>query len=132
MAVGLRLYPRYLVYFEKRQEPHCPIATYVHGAVRCRRLPQVKKEFIFCLKINNHVHIIQPEQLKLSELTMVTIRELNDPTTQRNSRYSFGICSVSRLVPNLSRVASPLNKRLRIDQNTLFPRLILGQKGFSR
>lgn len=59
---------------------------------------------------------------KRFEATTAAVRELIDPSTQTELRSISGLCKVyRRFVPNFSRVAAPLHKKLRKDQHTSFP-----------
>lgn len=77
---------------------------------------RLNKCLFHAAKINFFGDASRPGQLKLSEEKTVAVRVLKSCTTEMELKFFSGLYNVfQRLVANLSRVAAPLNKKLRKD-----------------
>lgn len=76
---------------------------------------------MFAETINYHDCLIRPRRLDIAESKIDAIRQLQYPTTQTEIRSFLRLCNVfERFVPNILRVAAPLNNKLCKDQPKSF------------
>ena len=66
-------------------------------------------------------HTIRPGKLEVASTNLKALEEAKYPTNQTVVRSFLGMCNVyRRFVPNFSRIAAPLNKKLRKGEPTNF------------
>lgn len=104
-----------IVVFSKNANSHMVLLEQALALLRdAGVLLKLKKCPFFVEKINYLRKVIRPGLLKLYETTTAAVLELRDPATQTELRSFLGLCNVfSQFFSNFSRVAAPLNKKLR-------------------
>ena len=104
------------------------IGQHVHQVDRVLRLMseagmtlKLKKCFFFCDKIDYLGHVISPGKLEVASKTTEAIKGLSYPTDVSQMRSFLGLCNdYRRFVPNFTRLAKPLNRKLKKDRSIRF------------
>lgn len=90
---------------------------------------KLKKCSFFPEIIDYSRHVIRSGRLEVSDDTAKAIKELQDRITQTEVSSFLGLGNVFlRFVPNVSKIAAPMNRKLRRDRPKTFGPLALREK----